>query len=217
MDYILKRSNRQSVQIQIDYDGALIVKAPLKYPAYKINEFIEAKRGWIERHMRETAENNIYIPEHIHILGKHYKIQHVKSLRNFISLKDNILQIESRGVTDYNRLLIKYFRAEAEKYLTQRFTLLNHKTKIFGLHTSSPLKIKKFKRKWGCCSYSGIITLNYKLYHAPENIIDSVIYHELCHLKFFNHSPSFYKLLKEIDPNYEQHSQILKKYAAYLI
>ena len=78
------------------------------------------------------------------------------------------------------------------------------------------MHVKKFKRKWGCCSFSGSITLNYKLYHAPEHIIDSVIYHELCHLKFFNHSKEFYELLQDIDPNYKENSQALKQYAAYL-
>ena len=216
MDYILKRSKRRSVQIQIDYDGALIVKAPLKYPSLKINAFLDEKRSWIQKHQNETLENSLLKDDKIHILGKEYHITYEKILRNFITISDNKVVIETNGKKNPTALLDKKFREDATHFLSKRFTNLLENVKSFDLYTEHPVHVKKFKRNWGCCSFSGSITLNYKLYHAPEHIIDSVIYHELCHLKFFNHSKEFYELLQDIDPNYKENSQALKQYAAYL-
>jgi predicted metal-dependent hydrolase len=57
---------------------------------------------------------------------------------------------------------------------------------------------------------SNTITLNTYLFFKNMEIIDYVIVHELCHMKFFNHSSSFWGLVKTIIPNYKIIRQQLK-------
>ena len=217
MEYVLKRSKRCSVQIQIDYDGAVIVKAPLNYATRKIDEFVTQKQSWINKSQTKILANNIISPGYVHIQGKKFKILFNKGLRNFVSFHDNHITVETTIGTKQSEFLHRYFRQEACLFLENCFTELLQSVKRYDLHTERPVQIKKFKRKWGCCSFAGTITLNYKLYHAPCNVINSVIFHELCHLKYFNHSKEFYQLLEKIDPKYAQHSITLKQYAGYLL
>lgn len=47
----------------------------------------------------------------------------------------------------------------------------------------------------------------------PENAIDAVIVHELCHIVHPNHSKQFYNLVKKYIPDYEEIDKYLKKEA----
>ena len=45
----------------------------------------------------------------------------------------------------------------------------------------------------------------------PEEQVDAVIVHELCHIKFKNHDKNFYNLVSEFIPNYKELDKWLKK------
>lgn len=44
----------------------------------------------------------------------------------------------------------------------------------------------------------------------PEYVIDAIIVHELCHLKYKNHSKEFYELVSKYIPNYKDIDKWLK-------
>ena len=52
---------------------------------------------------------------------------------------------------------------------------------------------------------------------APPEVIDSVVVHELCHLKEMNHSPRFYAEVKRVFPNYDRWNDWLKKNGAAIM
>ena len=60
--YTLRRRSRlKNVTIRISLAGEIIVSAPSSVPRSRIEEVLEKKRNWIERHMsriRAQLENN---------------------------------------------------------------------------------------------------------------------------------------------------------------
>ena len=45
------------------------------------------------------------------------------------------------------------------------------------------IAVKNLRNRWGSLTKSGVINLNLNLIKAPEDVIDYIILHELCHLK----------------------------------
>jgi predicted metal-dependent hydrolase len=63
-------------------------------------------------------------------------------------------------------------------------------------------ELRAMSKRWGSCTPKGKIFLNPLLVSATKDCIDYVIVHELCHLRFPNHSSSFYRLLSRIMPDW---------------
>jgi len=66
------------------------------------------------------------------------------------------------------------------------------------------------RTRWGSCSRAGVIRLNRQLISAPPEIFRHVVLHELAHLRHMDHSPRFWGLLRELDPQTEPHRRWLR-------
>ena len=66
--------------------------------------------------------------------------------------------------------------------------------------------------RWGNCDPDDRITLNIKLILVPEELMDYVIYHELCHLKEHHHGKAFYSLLDRVLPEWRERKQKLEEF-----
>lgn len=82
--------------------------------------------------------------------------------------------------------------------------------KLIGVHYAK-VTVRTQKTRWGSCSAKGAINLNSLLMLAPPEVIDSVLVHELCHLKQMNHSERFYQEIYKVMPDYDRRHQWLKK------
>ncbi len=79
------------------------------------------------------------------------------------------------------------------------------------------IAIRHQKTKWGSCSGKKNLNFNCLLLLTPTEVMDSVIIHELCHLKHMNHSKEFYNEVLRVCPNYKQHDRWLKQNGGDLI
>jgi predicted metal-dependent hydrolase len=67
------------------------------------------------------------------------------------------------------------------------------------------ISVKKLKNRWGSLTKDKSIILNLNLMKAPENVIEYIIIHELCHFKIKGHSHKFWRYLRSVVPNYQDH------------
>ncbi len=77
--------------------------------------------------------------------------------------------------------------------------------------TPNKVRIKDIKYAWGSCSSNRNITINQKLANKKEEVIEYVVLHEMCHLKYMNHSKDFWNLLENHMPEYKKYRKILKE------
>ena len=55
------------------------------------------------------------------------------------------------------------------------------------------VSVRNQRSRWGACSPSRVITLNWRLIQMPQSVSDYVIFHELMHIKQPNHSRRFWR------------------------
>lgn len=60
------------------------------------------------------------------------------------------------------------------------------------------LRLSRAQRRWGSCSSTGVVRVNWRLVQSPDAIRRSVVAHETAHLVHFDHSPAFHRLLRDI-------------------
>lgn len=65
------------------------------------------------------------------------------------------------------------------------------------------ITIRNQSTRWGSCSKKGNLNFNFKVKYLPEELLDYLVTHELCHLQEFNHSKKFWDLVKKRVPNYK--------------
>ena len=58
------------------------------------------------------------------------------------------------------------------------------------------IHIREMSRKWASCSTSGRLSFSRELLDKPKKKRDSVIVHELLHLRYPNHGKMFHVMLK---------------------
>ena len=105
-----------------------------------------------------------------------------------IDVKDDRIQNTIRKAIEAT------WKIEAKAYLPERLDLLAQK---FGFKYKE-VKISSAKTRWGSCSGRDNINLSLHLMRLPEQLIDYVLLHELCHTIEKNHGPRFWALLDKV-------------------
>jgi hypothetical protein len=102
----------------------------------------------------------------------------------------------------------KAIRARAKQELPARLLEL---AAVQGLRVSR-ITVRNQRWRWGSCSRSGHICLNWRLVEMPQHIRDYVMIHELMHLKRMDHSPKFWTLVAAACPEYEAARKWLREH-----
>lgn len=83
--------------------------------------------------------------------------------------------------------------------------------------TYGRITIRNQKTRWGSCSAKGNLNFNCLLMLAPDDVVDYVVVHELCHRLEMNHSFKFWKQVERILPGYREQKEWLNINGAELM
>lgn len=101
----------------------------------------------------------------------------------------------------------KEFRRLAKEKIRSRVAFFSERIGVdYGKIT-----IKDTKSRWGSCSYQGNLNFCWRLVLAPEEVLDYIVVHELCHRLEMNHSARFWAEVGRVLPEYEKSKAWLKE------
>ena len=118
--------------------------------------------------------------------------------------KARMREAEEVGHLTYEEL--RALGEEAVKVIPER---VRHYAPLIGVRPRG-ITVRNQKTRWGSCSAKGNLNFNCLLMLAPREVLDSVVVHELCHLKDMNHSDRFYAEVYRVFPDYDRCDRWLK-------
>lgn len=83
--------------------------------------------------------------------------------------------------------------------------------------TVSRVSIRGQQTRWGSCSPTGAIALNWRLVQMPDSVRDYVLAHELMHTRERSHSRRFWALVERACPEFRAARRWLKAHEGELV
>ena len=203
------RSRRKTLALYIQPDGQVLVRAPLRLSQAYIDAFVQDKAAWIRlkqdeiRRQSERCGRHAGLPhrfetgERFLYLGETYPLELVERQSQPLLL-DRAFELKRSSQGQALGVFETWYKVQARATFTIRLNELSAQT---GLHYAR-LRLSSARTRWGSCSPTGTISLNWRLVMAPPAVIDYVIIHELAHLKEKNHSARYWARVEQLLPGY---------------
>lgn len=104
------------------------------------------------------------------------------------------------NIEPYSEADIKAFVKKAKQIIPMKVDYYAEKIGV----KYNKIAIRCQHTRWGSCSSKGNLNFNCLLVILPDEIINSVVVHELCHIKQMNHSANFYAEIDKVFPDYKK-------------
>jgi predicted metal-dependent hydrolase len=177
-----------------------------------VDEFIAANRRWLAGKvaaMRETAarprELFVERPGTIWLAGEPLPVSHHRAGRAVAALRDGQLVVGGAAAAA-GAAIERWYRRECRRRLQ---VVAELEAARIGVGYQS-IGVRDQRTRWGSCSRGGRLSFSWRLVLAPPEILAYVVVHELCHLREFNHSPSFWRLVESVRPDWRQQAAWLR-------
>ncbi|NNE33238.1 MAG: M48 family metallopeptidase [Winogradskyella sp.] len=211
IEYDLEYKSRKTLGIKVHPDKTVKVFAPEETSIEKVREKVHKKSSWILKQQdfflsfHPITPPRKFVSGETHLyLGKQYRLKLHESSRQMVKLSGGRIHVYIKNKEDkkaIERLLKGWYKQKAEKHFKDLFNELKSLSKSF--YEGVPqLTYRWMKKRWGSCDKNGKVHLNLELIKAPKKCIEYVIVHELCHLKYLNHSTAFFELLQKVYPDW---------------
>lgn len=211
---------RKSINIMLPkhYVGPLLTTEIEKLHAWSIQQF-KKDPSLLAQFRAIVYENG----EFVKIYGQLFQLVIEKAKRKTASGKVNrqnqiLIQVpigldQQQESTLIGKLLSRVFSSHFHKDISDRVHYYN---KTYFQERIETIRLKNTLSNWGSCSSDNNINLSSRLLFAPTDVLDYVIVHELAHLKEMNHSDRFWKIVRDIMPNYKEKEKWLSKHGETL-
>lgn len=217
MQIIVARKKIKNSNLKVRPNFTVELSVPESASQEYIDSFLEKKKDWIEKQIQFFKDNltneteKKYISgESIKYLGKNYRLKVHKGKEKYVKFMRGYIHLYCLENSDL----------EAKKELLQNWLKERAKDKIMTiankyldkLEERPHIKFRDMKTRWGSCnSEKKRIIFNWKLIEKSPYGIEYVVVHELVHLKYNNHSKSFFKYLSVKLPDWEKRRESLYK------
>jgi predicted metal-dependent hydrolase len=219
VEYDVRRSSEATKsRIDVDIQGVTVVVPDSE--SIRPEELLKENAAWViekkqryDTYRENIPERNFEEGETFPYLGESHEI--VVERRSSSRVRDGKFRLAEHHVeqTSVKRALETLYRRKARETFEDHVEEYADKIGV----EFNKIEVRNQKTKWGSCSTNGTLGLNWRLMMAPPEIVDYVVVHELAHLQEPNHDNSFWSLVADYDPDYEEHARWLEENSTELI
>lgn len=211
------RKDVKNFTLRVKPNGKTELVVPLLATKKHIDKILGKRKNWIDEKKEyfskfKSVEKKLISGENMKYLGKNYRLKVYETYKNErVILSLGKLNLYVKNKDDYNKKLNLIECWYKEKAMIHFLNTVNKYNKITQ-KDSINVRIRKMKTRWGSCNKTKkYINLNLNLIKKPKICIEYVVFHELAHLIYPNHSKDFYNYLSLYMSDWKEREKILNE------
>ena len=203
---VIRTKRKKTLSIRV-LNGLVQAVVPEHLTDIRVTELIQKSMPWIRTKLQKESQVSDFLPkkyisgEVFPYLGRNYHLKIIFGDSNKVRLLHGNMEVsvsKDSKESDVRNALSDWYESHALKKLIEK---TKQYAGIIGVSPNS-ISVKNYKSRWGSCSSKGDISYNWRIILAPPHIVNYVVVHELCHLRHMNHSPAYWKSVKQVFPDY---------------
>ena len=221
ISWILRRSARsRRLRVTIDPSRGVVVTVPpatrrgWRHPDAEIERFLGDREAWLRRHLARHAEvRSLLVGEGgvrdgrlVPFRGESHRlrIEHHGDRASEVTRvaapggPEVILQLGTRERRTPAGVLVPWLRDRAQRAI--EVEIARHAAALAV--SPSRVTIRDPRTRWGSASREGRLMFSWRLVLAPPEALETVVVHELAHLREFGHGPEFWSLVASRRPDH---------------
>ncbi|MGJ3243995.1 MAG: M48 family metallopeptidase [Opitutales bacterium] len=216
LPYELKPNPRsRHLRLSLGYQNQAVLTVPRGVSSKAALAFLREHAGWVETQIeasRRVPSLRLFLERRpwLNLDGAKMRIQfhHTAARPRVLRLRaEPSVHVYFSFDHEPERALLDLVRRLANQGLRNRVEALARKAEA----GPNKVTVRDQRSRWGSLSTSGTLSLNWRLVLLPPPLGDYVIFHELAHLREFNHSRAFWAVVRGWDPRYRQHERELAR------
>ena len=213
--YTVNKAAKGDMYITVQ-NGEVVVNAPWYFTSNKIQQMVQDKENWILSKMQEYEENLSNI-QSVKIFGKNYDVQvEYKNIKApELNLRENykieiILPAKYKKVGNEQILKMSIEKMYEQIANNEIESIMEKTRKLLGI-APEDYEIRKMEKTLGKCE-DGKITIAPELMQYKREVIEYVVAHEFCHLKYKTHGKRFYQIIEKYISDYKKYEREIQEY-----
>jgi hypothetical protein len=215
LQWSLRVSRRaRYARLRIRPFGGLEVVIPYRFPRNQVAALVAQHADWARAQLALQAQlrDAIELPSALSLAFDnsltpiHYRAAAQPSQGELFGASGGeAIEIDAQDQRVIIAELRQWIRSRARQLLPPLLARVARQTGLSYRQVS----IRSQKTRWGSCSSSGNISLNDQLLFLPQDAVEYLMIHELCHTRHLNHSPAFWALVQTHCADYRRHEKCL--------
>jgi predicted metal-dependent hydrolase len=235
--YLIRRSPRsRRLRVTIDPERGVVVSLPLAsrrgwaQPEALVETFLRERERWLRRHLDRLHHERSVIAARggladgalVRFRGDLHRLR-LESLDGRIPRSTVIRQGDDHGDEllvrlasadrrQVDQVLRDWFRERAQLAIDRE--IQGHAPKL-GVAPAA-VTLRDPRTRWGSASREGRLSFSWRLVLAPAEALETVVIHELAHLRYFGHGPRFWGLVASRRPDHRAWRSWLREHSLEL-
>lgn len=219
---VTRKPGRRRITVFVFPDNRVEVRAPGRSSVDSIYQFVASTTPWIQKRLARNRLRPVLLKlrfvegEEIPFLGKTLCLRAVTGRRLHYDAARGVLYVPSEKrpvaatgseIPVKKTAVIRFFETQARELFAP---LVERYASVIG-REASHISVRAMKSRWGSCSSTGRLSLNWRILCAPPEVAEYLVVHEMCHLLHRNHSERFWKAVEKAMPDFKKARAILRK------
>jgi predicted metal-dependent hydrolase len=234
--YTLRRSPRsRGLRVTLDPHRGVIVTVPLTgrrgfaRPEPLVEAFLAEREAWLRRHLERQAKERARLAGQgplgdgamVRYRGVLHRLVVVPSggrVRTAIErvggddVDELHVRLGPRERRPLGRILTDWCRERAAEAVDAAISLHGPALRVMP----ATVALRDPRSRWGSASHEGRLMFSWRLVLAPPEALDTVVVHELAHLRVFGHGERFWALVASRRPDHAEWRRWLRRHAVEL-